>query len=152
MVHEVWQFLTQMAMSLEEKPDTAQMEDVLFLLALKTVRRIGSFTAMNVTNKCVNNAERNTRRIQIQKKKKTRSGSLQSTKPQLSVKKCKLHPTRKIEINLKDSNLPLCLKCVVKKGHLVIHLRTLKIYMLTKLNVVRQKFRKSKKIGQPPTT
>lgn len=73
-------------------------------------------------------------------------------KPQLSVKKCKLHPTRKIEINLKDSNLPLCLKCVVKKGHLVIHLRTLKIYMLTKLNVVRQKFRKSKKIGQPPTT
>lgn len=72
MVHEVWQFLTQMAMSLEEKPDTAQMEDVLFLLALKTVRRIGSFTAMNVTNKCVNNAERNTRRIQIQKKKNTK--------------------------------------------------------------------------------
>lgn len=70
MVHEVWQFLTQMAMSLEEKQNTAQMEDVLFLLALKTVRRIGSFTAMNVTNKCVNNAERNTRRIQVQKKTK----------------------------------------------------------------------------------
>lgn len=79
MVHEVWQFLTQMAMSLEEKPDTAQLEDVLFLLALKTVRRIGSFTAMNVTNKCVNNAERNTRKIQIPNKK-TRSGPLQSTK------------------------------------------------------------------------
>lgn len=79
MVHEVWQFLTQMAMSLEEKHDTAQLEDVLFLLALKTVRRIGSFTAMNVTNKCVNNAERNTRKIQIPNKK-TRSGPLQSTK------------------------------------------------------------------------
>lgn len=130
-------------MSLEEKPDTAQSEDVLVFLALKTGRRIGSFTAMSVTNKCVNNAERNTRRIQIPKKHEV--VPYNQRKPQLSVKKCKLHQTRKIEINWKDSNLPLCLKCVVKKGHLVIHLRTLKIYMLTKLNVVRQKFRKSKK-------
>ncbi|XP_065936911.1 E3 ubiquitin-protein ligase TRIM71-like [Magallana gigas] len=38
-------------------------------------------------------------------------------KPQLPVEKCKLHPTRNIEIYCKDCNVLLCSKCVVKKGH-----------------------------------
>lgn len=38
-------------------------------------------------------------------------------KLQLPVRKCKLHPTRNIEIYCKDCNVPLCSKCAVKKGH-----------------------------------
>lgn len=38
-------------------------------------------------------------------------------KLQLFVRKCKLHPTRNIEIYCKDCNVPLCSKCAVKKGH-----------------------------------
>nr|XP_034307578.1 uncharacterized protein LOC117682993 [Crassostrea gigas] len=38
-------------------------------------------------------------------------------KPKLPVEKCKFHPTRNIEILCKDCNMPICFKCVVKKGH-----------------------------------
>lgn len=134
-------------MSLEEKPDTAQLEDVLVFLALKTREELAVLLQWVLPTNVWTIQKETPEESRYQKKHEV--VPYNQRKPQLSVKKCKLQPTRKIEINWKDSNLPLCLKCVVKKGHLVIHLRTLKIYMLTKLNVVRQKFRKSKKNRSP---
>lgn len=124
-------------MSLAVIPDKAQY--VLVCNTVKTVRRVVSFTAMNVTNKCVNMQKRTPEESRYQCKNH-KVVTYNQRKPQRSVEKFRLHKTRNIEIYGKNRIYLLCCKCVVKKGHSSHTLEDFQdIYAEKNINVVKQK-------------
>lgn len=104
MVHQVLQFLAPVALHLMVLPDKAQ-----YVLVCNTedcekiVRRVVNFTAMTLTNKRVNIPKLTPDESRYHKV------APYNQQKKLSVEKCKLHPTRNIEIHFKNSNLPALL-------------------------------------------
>nr|XP_034312077.1 uncharacterized protein LOC117684374 [Crassostrea gigas] len=81
-------------------------------VALKSVRRTVSFTAILVTCNCVNNAEMNTRRVR--KPRTMKWFFYRQRQHQLPVEQCKDHPTRNIDMLCEDCQIPVCSKCVIQ--------------------------------------
>ena len=89
-----------------------------WFVVLKIVKRMVSFTAMIVTNHCVSIC-----RDEHVKNPDTKFHEIvlyRHRKHQFPVEKCKLHPTRNVDIFCKECKIPICSKCSSMKKHQIL--------------------------------